>query len=341
MPITVHRAPPRKQTFAEQIGLNDILANIGAKGAAGLAEGMGYVPPEHKRALQIEQLKGERAQEVEQLRGQKALDVQRLKGVQQEQKINHQNMVRGLQGEQFNRAFQNIQDIYSNPELSDEQKTFGVYEQLAQNPVLAQKLLGSVNQQTNRRNEQETENIAADQFSRGYDAIVKGDNDSLKQVLQDPATPLDVRKKLIDLRSQQDVRSSVNAREVRNRQSMVGNAYQRAITNELAKMKNPPGIFYEERKKTIDEAARNIKRLEAQQKADLKRLAADPESYSRLKIWDNDAGEYLPDEEEIVEPQNAEELLNSLSDEQIGQLFYESRGDINKAKELALQRYSR
>lgn len=69
MAINVHRARERQPTFAEQVGLNQMLGGAGAQFGKGLAEGMGYEPPEHKRAMQLEQLKGQKAQELQKLKG--------------------------------------------------------------------------------------------------------------------------------------------------------------------------------------------------------------------------------------------------------------------------------
>lgn len=344
MPITVHRATPRqrKTSFSEQLGL-----------------GVGKALESGIQAYQQNQKQNQFSEAIERLKGAynnpELNESQRLLQAYQDlsqfpevaQQLGGQlsrtgaNQAKALQGEQMNQAFQNIQNIYSDPNLSEDQKIFGVYQELNQNPTLAHNLLGSIQQQNKKKSEHESENVAADQFTKGYNAIVEGDNDSLKGVLQDPNTPLEVRKKLIDLRSQQDVRSSVNAKELRNRQSMVQNAYQKAITNERAKIRKP-GSYPRQTKEEIDKISKNIKRLEVLQKTDLKRLSTNPDTYAQLKIWDNDASEYLPDEEgDENQPQDAEALLNSLSDDEIAELFYQSRGDMEKAKELALERYSR
>lgn len=257
-------------------------------------------------------------------------------------------LLEGLRGknkeneqERLSQSFLNVQNLFQNPDLSDEQKVLGLYQELHQNPSLARNIYESLQKPGKARDE----DIAGRQFSLGYNAIQEGDNDALKDVLEDPATSLSVKNKLTTLRDKAETRKGMQARELRQRQSMVQNAYKQAIANERAKIQKPGG-YPRQKKEEIDKIAKNIKQLETSHKVDLHRLAKDPDSYSRLKIWDNDASRYLPEE---IEEGNEEykkdlqmdidEFFDNLSDAQIEELFEASGGDIETAKKLALERY--
>lgn len=197
----------------------------------------------------------------------------------------------------LNQSFQNIQSLYGNPELSDEEKVFGLYQELSNNPTLANNLLGSL-QKPGKAREQD---IAGEQYSKGYNAIVEGDNEALKGILEDKNTPLNVKKQLTDLKNQQETRKSVQDREMRARQSLVQKSYKQAIDAEQAKLKDlylkPPQIASINKK---------IKRLEALQRHDLKRLAKNPKSYEKLSLWNNVDPDYFPEEEEEVSKMESE-----------------------------------
>ena len=191
--------------------------------------------------------------------------------------------------QQTAQAFQNIQGIYNNPDLSDEQKTFGVYQQLSQNPTLAHNLLGSINQQRKAAGQ----DVAGQQFSKGYDAIVDDDNDDLRNVLDDPKTPLNVKQKLTDLWDSRQIRKDVGARELRTRQSLVGRSYYQAITNEQNRLK---GEYLKPAERTSIKA--KIGRLQKSLRKDMQRLTKDPNSYTDLAIWNELDPEFLPAGEE-------------------------------------------
>jgi hypothetical protein len=269
----------------------------------------------------------------EQLRGQSRLNAQnekskadRLKGQQHQQ--------------QLAESFHNIQQIYSDPNLSEEEKVFGVYQQLNQNPTLAHNLLGSLQKPGKAR----AEESAAQSFTKGYEALQTGDETTFRDVLSDPETPSGVRNKLVDLQNKFETRKGVKAREIRARQGLVQRSYKGAIEN--SRKSGELGTLKER-----EASKKEIKRLEALQRADLKRLSKDPESYSNLAIWNAVDPDFLPEEEgeELVAEegapkeleQDAEALLNSLTDEQIEELVRESNGNILVAKKLAMERYGR
>jgi|GEM_PF-2741952 len=263
-------------------------------------------------------------------------------------RMRQQALLEGLRGQnkeneqdRLSQSFQNVQNLFQNPDLTDEQKVFGLYQELHQNPTLARNLYESLQKPGKARDE----DIAGQQFARGYNAIQEGDNDALRDVLEDPETSLSVKNKLTTLRDKAETRKGLQARELRHRQSMVQNAYKQAIANERAKIQKPGG-YPRQKKEEIDKIAKNIKQLEASQKIDLHKLAKNPDSYNKLRIWNNDAGQYLPEEIEEGNEEHKKDLqmeidefFDNLSDAQIEELFEASGGDIEIAKKLALERY--
>ena len=120
---------------------------------------------------------------------------------------------------------------------------------------------------------------------------MNNDTAELNKVLHDPETPFTVKKQLTDLRDKYETRKGVQARELRSRQSLVQKSYKQAIdaqrkTLDLASSKEKPAIQKE------------IKRLEALQAHDLKKLTKDPDSYTRLALWNNVDPDYFPEESE-------------------------------------------
>lgn len=218
-------------------------------------------------------------------------------GSRQEQ---FKNKILGEEAERnrLNQSIQNLQGLYSNPDLTDEQKVFGVYQELANNPTLANNLLGSLQKPVKARGE----DIAGEQYSKGYDAIIEGDNEAFRDVLEDENTPLNVKKQLTDLKNKQETRKSVQAKELRARQTLVQRSYKQAIDAERNMFKIDPYM------KDSEKAAINkkIKRLEILQKNDLKRLSKNPNSYEKLALWSNVDEDFLPEEEEEVEEMESE-----------------------------------
>lgn len=210
--------------------------------------------------------------------------------------IRKQEIVHALRGQRatedqnrLRQSFQNIQNMYNDPNLSEEQKTFGMYQELHQNPTLAHNLQASLNQQGKKRGE----NVAGRQFSTGYNAILEGDNEALMSVLDDPTTPLNVKQKLTALRDKQETRKSVQDRELRSRQGLVQKSYRQAIESERKKI---AGDIYIS-KKDVEAINKRIKKLEALQKVDLKRLSKDADAYGNLHLWNMVDQEFYPEEE--------------------------------------------
>jgi len=241
--------------------------------------------------------------------------------------------------ERLAQSFQKIQDLYHNPDMSEEQKMFALYEELNKNPTLAKNIIGSLQQQEKSRGEE----TAGTQFSAGYNAILEGDNDTLKSVLEDPATPLSIKQKLTALRDKQDTRKSVQARELRGRQSLVQKSYKSAISSERDKLKDPYV-----KQPEIASINKQIKKLEALQKHDLKRLAKNQDSYTSLSLWNNLDPDFLPEEEsdeligmeaEQEKPQRKKLESNAERQEIARQLLREAGGDKQAAMKLFEERY--
>jgi len=237
--------------------------------------------------------------------------VSNFKGVGSKQE-QFRNKILGeeLERNRLGESIQSLQGLYNNPDLSEEEKVFGVYQELARNPTLANNLLGSLQKPGKARGE----DIAGEQYSKGYNAIIEGDNESLKDILEDKSTPLSVKRQLTDLKNQQETRKSVQDRELRGRQTLVQRSYKQAIDAEREKLKDlylkPPQMAAINKK---------IKRLEALQRHDLKRLAKNPKSYEKLSLWNNVDPDYWEEEaeeegefervDEFMEPEQEKEKV--------------------------------
>lgn len=145
-------------------------------------------------------------------------------------------------------------------------------------------------QQKADKQKADVEAISNDKFSQGYQALQGNDMGAFNKIMKDPQTPYEVKSRLSNLKNQQDVRKDVKAREIRTRQNFLRTAYGRAIKSErdlLAK------AGYKDR----PEIEKRIENLIKSHQRDMKKFSEDPESYSQLKIWNNEASKYLPEEE--------------------------------------------
>ncbi len=197
-----------------------------------------------------------------------------------------------MKQQQLDQSFQKIQQMYADPNLTDEQKVFGVYQELAQNPTLAASLTSAMQKPAKTRGE----DIAGQQYARGYDAIVSGDTSALNEVLHDPETSYAVKRQLTDLRDKYETRKGVQSRELRQRQSMVQKSYKQAIE---AQKKILDNVYTDDKEKPA--IRKEIKRLEALEKHDLKKLTKNPDSYPSLALWNNLDPDYFPEETEEEE----------------------------------------
>lgn len=145
--------------------------------------------------------------------------------------------------------------------------------------------------------------LASDSFSKGYKAILDGNLDDLKTVIEDPQVPLQIKTQLAQIQNQFSNRKDVKAREQRSRQSFVQNAYSKAIGAERGKIGKMGGL----RKEEVAEINQRIKELEGARQKDMQRILKNPESYPDLSIWGNTASEFLPHDEEDVQEEEAQE----------------------------------
>ena len=288
---------------------------------------------EQQRLIQTyQQLSGQDPQLANQLGGY----LSRLGGQQE----GFRNKIMGEEDERdrLNQSVQKLQGVYADPELTEEQKFFATYQELSQNPTLAKNIIGSFQQQGKARDE----GVSGDQFSRGYDAILSGDNEELSDVLRDKNTPLCVKRELTNLRDKTETRKSVQARELRARQSQVERSYKQAI-DALIKQK---GDAYAETAPVRAKFDRKIKRLEALRGNDLRRLTKNPNSYEKLSLWNNLDADFLPEEEgemenedQFMEPEGGQQKIkfNPKDPEHVAiarKALQEAGGDRAKANEI-------
>lgn len=155
------------------------------------------------------------------------------------------------------------------------------------------------NQKTST-NKLNLDNLSSQAFSKGYKAITENNLNDLYKIIDDPNVPLDIKRQLATIQSQNSTRQSVRDREFRSRQNMVQNAYNKAISSERQKIGKPGGLLSQE----VKGINNRIKELENLRSKDMQRLLKDPNTYSNLAIWGNQASEFLPQEnmEEMKEP---------------------------------------
>lgn len=345
------RGPSKGQRFAEALGaglegFGKILEkkqlaqrlddeNKALKEAYGIDLRGVYDPKERMAILQSELASKEKDKRLTEKREFAEKFLGRLGGGEAQGGISVGGMLRGEGGEvlepsvQFHGGAKKKEPLSFADVPDDEIFQLSLYDEKAANFVRKMK-----NQELKKR-EQANEEVAGEQFARGYDAILTGDSDTLQDVLRDPKTPFKVKSRLTELKDRQQVRKSVADREIRARQTMVQKAYQQQISNLNNQLK---GYVSVDEKKKIRE---QISKLEALQKSDLNKLTKDPTLYPKLKIWQTDAAEFLEEEEVEEANEDIDSILDNISDDGIRELIVESNGDIEVAKKLALQRYGR
>lgn len=236
------------------------------------------------------------------------------------------------------------QDVVSRI-MSGEKVTQKDYAALS--PKTQAGLMRHQQQQEEANKKINTDTLASSAFSRGYKAILDNDNETLKDVISDPNTPLNVKTQLGNLQTQYSTRNDVKAREVRNRVNSVQSAYAKAISAERNKIGKIGGL----RKPEVEEINKRIDSLEKARQKDMQKLLKNPEEYGSLSIWgDEQMKSFLPEglnqdtggQEDVQEnaPQQAknEKIRLALEDERrdiARQLLRKHGGD----KEAAMQEY--
>lgn len=204
----------------------------------------------------------------------------------------------------FSEALGNLQSIYANPELSYEQKLLSTYQHLGRNPELAKVIGGQLSQIGMQREKSFSDQIrtgrdevSSEQFAKGFEALSKGDESAFEDVVRDRNTPLPVKKSLLDLKQNRQVRKDIAGRELRNRQSFVAQSYKNAISTEQNRLKT---YLPRDEKKAVND---RIEHLKKSLKQDMRRLTKDPESYSNLSLWEELEPEGMAFEGEELGPE--------------------------------------
>jgi hypothetical protein len=161
-------------------------------------------------------------------------------------------------------------------------------------------IVHSQRQQKSDQNKISLDTLSSTKFGEGYQAILNDDSEALSEIISDPKTPYQIKNHLTGLKNQHDTRRDVRNREIRTRQNFIQTAYNKAITSERDLLKDAG-------KDESAEINKRIKKLANLKQKDMKKFIKDPESYSQLAIWDNEASGFLPDSElEEGEMQGAE-----------------------------------
>jgi len=135
--------------------------------------------------------------------------------------------------------------------------------------------------------------LASTAFSKGYKAILDNDLDSLKDVISDPNTPLNVKTQLGSIQNQSASRSDIKGRDANRRIDSVQNAYRRAINAERSRLGKYGGL----RKHEVEAINQKVSALESARDKDMQKLLKKPEDYVRLSIWGNpEVANYMPNE---------------------------------------------
>lgn len=135
---------------------------------------------------------------------------------------------------------------------------------------------------------------ASDAFAKGYKALRAGDLDALESVIDDPATPLNIKSQLASLQNQNIQRKGVEDRDVNKRINSVQTAYQRAISSERNRIGKAGGY----RPEDVSAINKRIADLEKARNQDMQKLLKNPNAYGGLSIWGNpEMVDFLPGED--------------------------------------------
>lgn len=251
-------------------------------------------------------------------------------------------------------------------------------KKFSQLPVRSQFKLAAVQQDLqNAKSRNEQEQLTNERFSTGYQAVQSGNEKAFSSVINDPQTPHSVKRQLLDYKNQREGRANMQERESRQRQNLVLNAYRQKIAQLNSQMKETS--LPKDRKPIADQINKlirlrdqDLKKLATDPEAypslslwntdaqnfmpDESQIAqgeAQPKGqgaqqsggfFDSLKSFFGGKAETEKEAgtaQQKPQQENAEALLNSLTDEQVAELFQESGGDMERAKKLALERYGR
>jgi len=205
-------------------------------------------------------------------------------------------------------------------------------------------LVKHLQQQEEANKKINADTLASQSFSRGYKAILEGDLNTLKDVISDPNTPMNVKTQLGNVQNQMSTRSDVKAREARSRVNTVQSAYNRAISAERSRIGKMGGL----RKSEIEEINGRVKALESARQRDMQMLLKNPESYPSLTIWGNpEVSNFLPndinvEEDNVEEDQEEPAVIFNPRDPEhraLAEKLYKQYGDKEKVREILRQSF--
>lgn len=248
-----------------------------------------------------------------------------LAGAPQSQKLEALRSAMSPYGEKGREIFNQRMQIEQQEMQEDEQEVLGRYaagEKLSAedfaslSPKTQMNLVRHIQHQEEANKKINADTLASEAFSKGYKAIINGDLNTLKDVIADPNTPMNVKTQLGNIQNQMSTRNDVKAREARSRVNSVQSAYNRAISAERSRIGKIGGL----RKSEVEEINGRIKDLETARQQDMQMLLKNPESYPSLSIWGNDQMRgYLPEDQEqtseataVEEPQESPDVLQRI-----------------------------
>lgn len=216
-------------------------------------------------------------------------------------------------------------------------------------PKTQMALVRHLHQQQESNKKINADTLASTAFSKGYKAIIDNDLDSLKDVISDPNTPLNVKTQLGSIQNQFAQRADVKGRDANRRIDSVQNAYRKAISAERNRL-GKYGGYRPEEVKAINE---KIAALESSRDKDMQNLLKNPDNYSTLSIWGNpQVRNYLPNDvgveesqEEDFEDVNGQEepevMFNPGNPEhrELAEKLYKQYGDKEKVREILRQSF--
>jgi hypothetical protein len=149
-----------------------------------------------------------------------------------------------------------------------------------------------------------TDTLSNESFSKGYKAILDNDTDTLKEVIADPNTPLNVKTQLGSIQNQFANRTDVKERDTSRRLNNIQESYRKAIATERARLGKHGGL----RKTDVEAINERIAGLEKARDKDMQKFLKNPENYTKLSIWGNpEMANYLPSYESEIEEESTEE----------------------------------
>lgn len=128
-----------------------------------------------------------------------------------------------------------------------------------------------------------TETLSNESFSKGYKAILDKDTDTLKEVIADPNTPLNVKTQLSSIQNQFSNRTDVTNRDTSRRLNNIQESYRKAITEQRNRLGKHGGL----RKADVDVINQKISQLESARDKDMQTFLNNPNDYVKLSIWGN------------------------------------------------------